>query len=50
VQLERASGPTAGEFLSPLRDLGYHAQTIDGAPIAPAADGAMISVVLTPLR
>jgi hypothetical protein len=50
VQLQRASGATAGEFLSYLRDLGYRAQTIDGAPIASPADGAMISVILTPLR
>lgn len=48
VQLERASGVTAAQFLSQLADLGYRAETIDGAPVTcPAGDG-LVSVVLTP--
>jgi len=47
VQLERASGVTAAEFLAQLADLGYRAQTIEGAPLDASA-GPLVSMVLVP--
>jgi len=48
VQLERASGVTAAQFLSQLADLGYRAETIDGAPVTCPAGDVLVSIVLTP--
>jgi len=61
VQLERASGVTADEFLTQLHGLGYSAHTIDGSAkaghyrtmlgpaIDRAPDDAIVSIVLVPL-
>ena len=45
VQLERASGTTADEFVAQMRALGYRAQTLDGAAIDRAPDVTLISVL-----
>jgi hypothetical protein len=45
VQLERASGVTALQFLAQMHALGYRAQTVDGAPIESASGGPLVSVV-----
>ena len=61
VQLERASGVKADEFLTQLHGLGYRAHTIDGPAkaghyrtmlgpaIYRAPDDAIVSIVLVPL-
>jgi FkbM family methyltransferase len=48
VQLERASGVTARQFLARLRELGYRAQRIDSTPIEAAGGETLISMVLVP--
>jgi FkbM family methyltransferase len=60
VQLERASGVTADEFLGQLRSLGYRAHAIErpaeaghyrnmlGPSIDQASDDAIVSIVLLP--
>jgi FkbM family methyltransferase len=48
VQLERASGVTAPEFLAQMEDLGYRAQRLDGSPLAAADAHVMMSVVFAP--
>ena len=48
TQLDRASGMTADEFLTQMRDLGYRAQSIDGAPIDRAPSHALVSIALVP--
>jgi FkbM family methyltransferase len=50
VQLERASGVTAGEFLSELRTIGYQAQDLRGEPVDRAPADAIVSIVLVPGR
>jgi FkbM family methyltransferase len=49
VQLERASGMTADEFLGQLRTIGYRAEDIRGAPIDRAPADVMVAIVLVPL-
>jgi FkbM family methyltransferase len=48
VQLERASGVTASQFLAQMQALGYRAQAIDGAPIESAPGAALVSVLFVP--
>jgi FkbM family methyltransferase len=52
VQLERASGVTADDFLSQLAALGYRAHAIDrgaiGAPIDRAPADVLVSIALVP--
>src|SRR5262249_33883484 len=48
VQLERASGVSAEEFLAQLQALGYRAQTIDGAPVETPTGDALVSILLEP--
>jgi FkbM family methyltransferase len=48
VQLERASGVTAAAFLAQLAELGYRAQTIDGAAVTAPSGETLVSVLLTP--
>ena len=48
LQLERASGVTAGEFLALLRRAGYQPQDLAGAPIERAPADVLISMVLMP--
>lgn len=48
IQLERASGMTADEFLAQMRGFGYRAQTVAGAPIERAPADALTSIVLIP--
>ena len=49
LQLDRASGITAEQFLEQLRGVGYRARTIDGASIDRAPEGALVSVVFDPI-
>ena len=53
VQLERASGITAEQFLAQIAAFGYQAHRLEhgaiGAPIDHAPNEALVSVVLTPL-
>jgi FkbM family methyltransferase len=48
VQLERASGVAAGDYLDRLRTLGYRAQDLQGAPIDHAPDEALVSIAFVP--
>jgi FkbM family methyltransferase len=48
VQLERASGLTAGKFLELLRRAGYQPQDLAGEPIERAPADVLISMVLMP--
>jgi FkbM family methyltransferase len=48
VQLERASGMGAYEFLEQVRAAGYEPQDLRGAPIERAPAGVMVSIVLMP--
>ena len=48
VQLERASGVTASQFLAQMEALGYRAQTLDGAPIESSAAASLASVLFVP--
>ena len=48
VQLERASGVIARDFLAQLRALGYRAHRIDGTPIEAAGGEMLMSMVLVP--
>jgi FkbM family methyltransferase len=48
AQLDRASGVTADEFLAQMRELGYRAQTIDGATIDRAPANVLVSIALVP--
>jgi FkbM family methyltransferase len=48
VQLERASGVTADEFLEQLRSAGYQPQDLRGSPIERAPTDVIISMVLMP--
>jgi FkbM family methyltransferase len=53
VQLERASGVTADQFLAQLSALGYRAHAIEhgaiGAPIAHAPADVLVSIALVPV-
>jgi FkbM family methyltransferase len=53
TQLDRASGVTAGAFLTELAAIGYRAHRLEGgevgAPIEHAPEDVLISVVLLPL-
>jgi FkbM family methyltransferase len=49
IQLERASGVTADEFLAQLTSIGYRVQDLQGRPIDRAPVDALVSVVLMPL-
>jgi FkbM family methyltransferase len=46
VQLERASGVSAAQFLAQMQALGYRAQTVGGAPIESTDGAALVSIVL----
>ena len=48
VQLERASGMTADEFLGQMRGVGYRAEDIRGEPIDRAPADVMVAIVLKP--
>jgi FkbM family methyltransferase len=49
IQLRRASGTTADEFLAQVRRLGYRAQDLSGHTIDRAPADAIVSVALVPL-
>jgi FkbM family methyltransferase len=49
IQLRRASGTTADDFLAQVRRLGYRAQDLSGHAIDRAPADAIVSVVLVPL-
>jgi len=48
IQLARASGVTAAQFLAQVEALGYRAQTLDGAPLAAPDGEALVSVLFVP--
>jgi FkbM family methyltransferase len=52
VQLDRASGASAADFLAQVQSIGYRAHRLDGAgvgaPLDRAPDDALVSVVLLP--
>jgi FkbM family methyltransferase len=49
IQLRRASGTTADDFLAQVRRLGYRAQDLSGHAIDRAPADAIVSAVLVPL-
>ena len=49
MQLQRASGVTADEFLAEVRRFGYRAQDLSGAPIDRVPPDAILSVALVPV-
>lgn len=49
TQLARVTGLTGDQFLAQMRDVGYRAQTLDGAAVERSAPDAIVTVVFAPL-